>query len=64
MHVFQCYAGANVEGRWDDIYEVVRPHIDDHVTSFNDNHIMLACLGAKKDHAVDEMKKSLTKFVE
>ena len=52
-----------MEGRWDDIYEVVRPHTEDHVTSFNDNHIMLACLGAKKMHAVDEMKDSLTKFV-
>ena len=56
--------GADVKGRWNDIYEVVRPHIGDHITTFNDNHILLACLGSKNEAATREMMKSIKDYVE
>jgi len=52
-----------MEGRWTEAYEVIRPHMDDHVLSFNDNHILLACLGAKNETAVKQMMNSLKDFV-
>lgn len=55
--------GANVEDRWEDAYEVVRPHMDDHVLTFNDNHILLACLGAEKKKVVDQMMNSIKEWL-
>ncbi|XP_053382109.1 tetratricopeptide repeat protein 38-like isoform X1 [Mercenaria mercenaria] len=51
--------GANVEGRWKDIYEVIKSHEDDHVLTFNDNHILLACLGAENKAAVEHLMTSI-----
>ncbi|WAR15892.1 TTC38-like protein [Mya arenaria] len=55
--------GAQVEGRWEDCYEVIRPHMDDHVLTFNDNHILLACLGANNQAAVEQMMTSIQDWV-
>lgn len=55
--------GANVEGRWQEIYEVIRPHVDDHVLTFNDNHILLACLGAENKTAVDNLMTSIKNWI-
>lgn len=56
--------GASVGDRWNNIFEVVKPHIDDHITSFNDNHILLACLGAKNKEVSDAMMTSIKTYVE
>ena len=42
---------------------MVQPHIDDHITTFNDNHILLACLGAKEEKVVEEMMDSITTYL-
>lgn len=55
--------GANVEGRWSQICEVIRPHTDDHVLTFNDNHILLACLGAGNQTAVNQFIDSIKDWV-
>lgn len=55
--------GANVEDRWQDIREVVRPHMDDHTLTFNDNHILLACLGADDKKAVDQLMNSIKEWL-
>jgi hypothetical protein len=52
-----------VEGRWQEIYEVIRPHVDDHVLTFNDNHILLACLGAENKTAVDNLMTSIKNWI-
>lgn len=56
-------SGAPLEGRWADSYDVIRPHLDDHVLTFNDNHILLACLGAKNTSAVEQMMTSIETFI-
>lgn len=55
--------GAKLEDRWQDIYEIIRPHVDDHVLSFNDIHILLACLGADNMTAVNQMMQSIKDFI-
>ncbi|WAR07478.1 TTC38-like protein [Mya arenaria] len=55
--------GVRLEGRWNDCYEVIRPHVDDHVLTFNDNHILLACLGANKIETVKRMMTSIKESV-
>ncbi|XP_052252233.1 tetratricopeptide repeat protein 38-like isoform X2 [Dreissena polymorpha] len=55
--------GAKLEGRWQDCYDVIRPHLEDHVLAFNDNHILLACLGAQNAAAVTQMMTSLQDWI-
>ncbi|UYV81046.1 TTC38 [Cordylochernes scorpioides] len=31
---------------WRDVYNVVEPHLEDHITTFNDIHFLMTCLGA------------------
>ncbi|XP_064642236.1 tetratricopeptide repeat protein 38-like [Lineus longissimus] len=50
--------------RWEDIYEMCRPHIDDHILLFNDLHLLMACLGAKKREVAQAFMASLRQFVE
>ncbi|XP_071101465.1 tetratricopeptide repeat protein 38-like [Haliotis cracherodii] len=55
--------GVDVGERWNNVYDVCRPHIDDHILAFNDVHMLLACLGAKKSDAVKQLMDSLKQFV-
>ena len=58
-----CIAGQNVGERWSDIFEVCRPHIEDHILAFNDLHVLMCCLGAKKTDVVNKMVDSLMDYV-
>ena len=58
------FSGVKVAGQWKEALEVVRPHIDDHVLTFNDNHILLACLGAEDEKATEQMMNSITDFIQ
>ena len=58
-----CLAGQNVGERWTDIFEVCRPHIEDHILAFNDLHVLMCCLGAKKTDVVNKMVDSLMDYV-
>ena len=53
----------NVGERWNDIYEVCRPHIDDHILTFNDVHILLSCFRSNHKETTDKMMKSIKDFV-
>ncbi|CAL1596040.1 unnamed protein product [Knipowitschia caucasica] len=39
--------GVCVKERWRELFQITRPHTDDHVTLFNDVHFLMASLGAK-----------------
>ncbi len=58
-----CDPGQKVDGRWTDVFEVCKPHVDDHLLSFNDLHIMMSCLGAKEKDMVMEMSTSIEDFI-
>ncbi|KAK7489432.1 hypothetical protein BaRGS_00019376 [Batillaria attramentaria] len=55
--------GVDVGDRWQDVLEVCRPHLDDHILVFNDVHMLLACLGAGKNDAVQRLMNSIEEFV-
>ncbi|XP_013384664.1 tetratricopeptide repeat protein 38 isoform X2 [Lingula anatina] len=55
--------GVNVGDRWNDVFETCRPHTDDHILAFNDVHILMSCLGAKKKDVAKEMMESIREFV-
>ncbi len=55
--------GQNVEGRWNDIFERCRPHLDDHLLAFNDLHILMACLGSNQQETTDKMMESIDNFI-
>ena len=56
--------GVDVGGRWKELFETIRPHIDDHVLNFNDNHILLACLGANEKQVVNQMMDSIKDWLQ
>lgn len=55
--------GIDVGDRWADVCELCRPHLDDHILVFNDVHMLLACLGAGKTDAVQQLMNSIEGFV-
>jgi len=55
--------GVNVGDRWEDLYEIARPRIDDHCLTFNDAHILLACLGSGHNDAAKQIIDSAQEFV-
>ncbi|XP_067666237.1 tetratricopeptide repeat protein 38-like isoform X2 [Haliotis asinina] len=56
--------GVDVGERWNDIYDVCRPHVDDHILAFNDVHILMACLASKQPDAAKQMMESIKQFVQ
>ncbi|XP_064630822.1 uncharacterized protein LOC135489407 [Lineus longissimus] len=55
--------GYGVGGeRWEDVFEICRPHFEDHALIFNDLHLILSCLGAKKKDVGDKFVKSLKEY--
>lgn len=55
--------GVDVGSRWDDIYEVCRPHLDDHFFVLNDLHLMMGCLGAGKKEAAQQMLDTMEEYI-
>lgn len=49
--------------RWEQVYEVCRPHQDEHVTAFNDIHLLMAYLGAKKTELTTNLLQSIKQYV-
>ena len=52
-----------MKDRWQDVYEMCREHLDDHVLAFNDAHMMMACMGAGNKEGSDKLLSSLKTFV-
>ncbi|ESO81896.1 hypothetical protein LOTGIDRAFT_148564, partial [Lottia gigantea] len=48
-----------VGSRWKDVFEICRPHTEDHILAFNDIHILMACLGANAIDATQQLMTSL-----
>ncbi|XP_064596979.1 tetratricopeptide repeat protein 38-like [Liolophura sinensis] len=55
--------GIDVGSRWNDTFEIIRPHVEDHILAFNDVHIMMACLGSNSKEIVQKMMDSLRGFI-
>ena len=49
---------------WDQIYSIVKPHLTDHITAFNDAHFLFACIGSNNYSAVEELLESLDPAIE
>ncbi|XP_014670355.1 PREDICTED: tetratricopeptide repeat protein 38-like [Priapulus caudatus] len=57
-------AGVTVgQERWEDVAEVCRPRLDEHTSVFNDCHLLMACLSAKKSSDVDHLIGSIKTYV-
>ncbi|XP_050392408.1 tetratricopeptide repeat protein 38 isoform X1 [Patella vulgata] len=54
--------GVDIGDRWNDVYELCRPHCEDHILAFNDIHILMACLGANQKQATDQLMSSLRDY--
>ncbi|XP_074642499.1 tetratricopeptide repeat protein 38-like [Tubulanus polymorphus] len=55
--------GVDVGSRWNDLFEICRPHLEDHILVFNDIHLLMACLGAKKKDVADVFMESIKNYV-
>jgi tetratricopeptide (TPR) repeat protein len=44
---------------WDTVYNLVQPHLRDHILTFNDCHMMFACIGSKNFLEAEDMIKDL-----
>jgi hypothetical protein len=55
--------GVDVGNRYEEIFDMIKPHLDDHVLVFNDVHLLLCCLGAGKNDAVQQLMQSIENFI-
>lgn len=52
-----------MSNRWEEIFELCRPHLDDHILAFNEAHLMMGCLGVGKLDIAHKMLDSIEEFV-
>ncbi|XP_076457279.1 tetratricopeptide repeat protein 38-like [Babylonia areolata] len=55
--------GVKTDGLWTDLREVCQPYLNKHVAAFNDVHLLMTCLGAGDDSAVQCMTESMERFI-
>lgn len=55
--------GVKVDKRWQPIVEVSEHRLEEHMTAFNDLHLMMTCLGSGSVGASKRMMDSLEQFV-
>lgn len=56
-------AGIEVGERWNEVFDLCRPHFDDHVLAFNDIHLLFSSVGAKNRDATNYLLTSLQEFI-
>ncbi|KFM77842.1 Tetratricopeptide repeat protein 38, partial [Stegodyphus mimosarum] len=56
-------AGVNVGDRWKEVFDLCRPHFDDHILAFNDIHLLLSSVGSKNKDATNYLMSSLQDFI-
>lgn len=56
--------GTCVQDRWTKVYDVAKPHFNDHILAFNDAHFLMACMGVKDKSAVQQLLKSTSQLVQ
>ncbi|XP_072015549.1 tetratricopeptide repeat protein 38-like [Amphiura filiformis] len=55
--------GQNVGDRWQDIIDLCRPHVEDHVIMLNDIHVLMGCLGARHTDLTKKLMDTLREYV-
>ncbi|CAG5126771.1 unnamed protein product, partial [Candidula unifasciata] len=55
--------GIDVGSRWDQVCDLYKSHLHDHVLAFNDLHILMSCLGANQKSAIAEMIASIENYI-
>jgi hypothetical protein len=61
---FQFLSGFNVGNeRWEDLFEICHPHLEDHALLFNDLHFIMSFLGAKKKGVGKRFVQSLKEYI-
>lgn len=48
---------------WNSVYDLIRPHLKDHILTFNDCHMMFACVGSKHFAEAEEMIRDLEESI-
>ncbi|XP_014675492.1 PREDICTED: tetratricopeptide repeat protein 38-like isoform X2 [Priapulus caudatus] len=48
--------------RWEDVAEICRPYADDHMLVFNDCHLLMSFLGAKKSGYAERLMSSVERL--
>ncbi|XP_033109119.1 tetratricopeptide repeat protein 38-like [Anneissia japonica] len=51
------------KARWQKLFDIVGPHINDHTLVFNDIHYLMAALGTQQDDIVTSYKESIMDFI-
>lgn len=55
--------GVNVDARWKTAFRLCEPHLDDHITTFNDAHFLMSCLGTQDSSATTKLYDSAKDFL-
>ncbi|KXJ23457.1 tetratricopeptide repeat protein 38 [Exaiptasia diaphana] len=56
--------GVAIGNRWGELLTMWQPHAHDHITAFNDVHMLMCTLGSKREDKTQELMESLRSFVE
>jgi len=56
-------SGRDVGSRWHELCDLSIRHINDHLSSFYDAHLLMAYLGANSSQHVDEFLQSLQHYI-
>ncbi|XP_010072255.1 PREDICTED: tetratricopeptide repeat protein 38, partial [Pterocles gutturalis] len=51
--------GVKLGDRWNNVFKLTKKHTKDHITLFNDAHILMSSLGAKDHKATEELLTTL-----
>ena len=49
--------------RWADVYDLLRPYLDNHMDGFVDFHGMMACIGTNKKKEAESIMESMRDFI-
>lgn len=62
-YFINVFLGVEVGDRWKDVFELCRPHFDDHILSFNDIHLLLSGIGSKNKDATKYLMSSIQDYI-
>ncbi|XP_077990624.1 tetratricopeptide repeat protein 38-like [Glandiceps talaboti] len=55
--------GVDVGGRWNEVYDICKSHMGDHILAFNDIHMLMSTLGTKQKEETEKLMESIKTFV-
>jgi len=56
-------SGRDIGSRWHELCHLSLRHINDHLSSFYDAHLLMAYLGANSSQHVDEFLQSVQHYI-